>query len=267
MGSLQRDLAPLTEEAWAAIDGEAARALRHFLAGRKLVEFDGPKGWTYSAVSLGRVDRIEGPVEGVEAGVRQVLPMVELRTAFSVPRGELDDIGRGRANPDLSAVTEAARLAAAAEDRMVFHGFKAGGVDGMAGASPHQPLPIGDDYAEYPKTVARAVAVLKAAGVDGPFAVALGPRCYTGVIETTEEGGFPVMEHIRMVAGGPVIWAPAVDGAVVLSMQGGDFSLTCGQDFAVGSTRHGPSSVELFIEESVCFRVVTPEAAVALIYG
>lgn len=265
MGNLHRDLAPLSAAAWAAIDDAAERALRHFLAGRKLVEVEGPKGWEHSSISLGRVDRVDGPAEGVEAGVRQVLPMIELRTGFSVPRGDLDDLDRGRSDPDLSAVTGAARLAAMAEDRLVFHGFKPAGVLGMTEASPHGPMTVRDDYADYPKTVAEAVAVLKAAGVEGPYAVALGPRGHTGVVETTEKGGYPVLEHIRLVAGGPVIWAPAVDGAVVLSMRGGDFELTLGQDFAVGYTRHGPSSVELFIEESVGFRLMAPEAAVALI--
>ncbi len=59
----------------------------------------------------------------------------------------------------------------------------------------------------------------------GPYAIALGPRCYTGVVETTERGGYPVFEHLRMILGGPVVWAPAVDGAVVLSQRGGDFEL------------------------------------------
>jgi uncharacterized linocin/CFP29 family protein len=267
MNHLRRDLAPISEAAWGALDAEAARTLRHFLAARKVVDFPGPRGWDHSADAVGRLERVDGPVEGVEAGVRAVQPLVELRTAFSVPRADLDDIDRGRTDADLSTVIEAARRAALAEDRMVFHGFKAAGIIGMTEASPHRRLEISDDYTQYPKTVALAVDVLRGAGVDGPYAVVLGPRCYRGVIETTEYGGYPVLEHIHLILGGPVVWGPAVDGAVVLSLRGGDFELSCGQDLALGYAAHGPASVELYLEESIGFRIRTGEAAVALAYA
>lgn len=84
------------------------------------------------------------------------------------------------------------------------------------------------------------------------------------MIETTEDGGYPVLEHLRLILGGPVLWAPAVDGAVVLSTRGEDFQLSCGEDLAIGYLSHGAETVELFLEESIGFRVLTPEAAVAL---
>ena len=62
------------------------------------------------------------------------------------------------------------------------------------------------------------------------------------------------------------MWAPAVDGAVVLSQRGGDFELTIGEDFSVGYRSDDAGSVDLFIEESLTFRINTPEAAVHLAY-
>ncbi|HEY3239028.1 MAG TPA: family 1 encapsulin nanocompartment shell protein, partial [Acidimicrobiia bacterium] len=220
MNHLRRELAPISDDAWKAIDAEASRSLRHFLAARKVVDFSGPQGWEHSADVIGRTERIDGPVEGVDAAVRSVQPLVELRTPFPLARADLDDIERGRADADLSAVVEAARRAALAEDRTVFHGFKAAGMMGMTDLSPHRRLEISDDYAKYPCTVAQAVDILRTAGVDGPYAAVLGPRCYTGVIESTEYGGYPVLEHIHLILGGPVIWGPGVDGAVVLSRRG-----------------------------------------------
>jgi uncharacterized linocin/CFP29 family protein len=58
-----------------------------------------------------------------------------------------------------------------------------------------------------------------------------------------------------------------VDGAVVLSQRGGDFELTVGQDFAVGYRDADEATVDLYIEESVAFRISTPEAAVHLAHG
>ena len=173
---------------------------------------------------------------------------------------------RGADDLDLDAVVEAARLAAVAEDGAIFHGFEPAGIEGLGGASPHDPVDISDDYDEYPSHVAKAVAVLRAAGVDGPYAIALGPRCYTGVVESTEHGGYPVFEHIKMILGGPIIWAPAVNGAVVLSQRGGDAEVVIGQDFAIGYRGTTGDEVNLYLEESFTFKISSPEAAVALTY-
>jgi uncharacterized linocin/CFP29 family protein len=267
MNHLQRELAPVPELAWGAIEQEASRALRHFLSARRLLDFSGPRGWDYSATSLGRAQAVaESPGTGVEARTRIVRPLVELRTPFTMSRDELDAIERGALSPDLDPVTDASRRAALAEDSAVFHGYTAGGIDGIVGSSPHEPLPINDDYNLYPGVVARAVAELREAGVEAPYAIALGPRCYTGVIETTEHGGYPVLEHIRVILGGPVVWAPAVDGAVVVSQRGGDYEIVCGQDFSIGYLSHDDRSVRLYLEESVTLRIAGPEAAIQLYY-
>ena len=130
---------------------------------------------------------------------------------------ELDSIERGALDADLDPVRDAARRLAVAEDSAVFHGHAGGLIEGIAQATPHPKVPISDEYRDYPGSVARAVAMLQTSGVAGPYAVALGPRCYTGVVETTEMGGYPVLEHLRLITGGTVLWAPGVDGAVVLS--------------------------------------------------
>jgi len=252
MNHLHRPLAPISDEAWSQIEAEATRELRHFLAARRVVDFSGPHGWDHSCLDLGRVTGPhDGPAAGVESRIRLVQPLTELRTPFTVPREEIID---------------AARRAALAEDRLVFGGFDGAGVRGIVHTSPHDPVTITTDYSLYPNYVARAVETLKRSGVDGPYAIALGPRCYTGVIETTERGGYPVLQHLGLITGGPVVWAPAVDGAVVVSLRGGDFELIVGQDFSIGYLVHDAETVTLYLEESLTFRATGPEAAIALEY-
>jgi uncharacterized linocin/CFP29 family protein len=264
---LHRELAPVNDAAWSEIEAEARRSLRHFLAARKVVDFSGPHGWDHSALGLGRVaEGAEPPAEGVEGRIRLVQPLTELRTTFALARDEVDAVERGAPDADLDPVLDAARRAALAEDRLVFRGFPAAGVRGIVETSPHDPIPINTDYDRYPTFVAQAVEALKRAGVSGPYALALGPRCYTGVVETTERGGYPVLEHLRLIVEGPVIWAPAVDGAVVISQRGDDFELVVGQDLSVGYLDHDAESVRLYLEESLTFRAATPEAAIALAY-
>jgi uncharacterized linocin/CFP29 family protein len=265
MNHLLRELAPISDEAWEQIDAEASRSLKHYLAARRLIDFKGPLGWECSSVELGRIEHLpEVPAEGVEAARRKVLPLVEFRAPFSLATVELAAAERGASDLDLSAVIAASRSTALAEDGAIFHGYKAGGISGIVPSSPHGAVTIGDDYAHYPEDVAKAVALLRNAGVGGPYAIAMGARCFTGVIETTEHGGYPVFEHLRNILGGDVIWAPAVDGAVIVSQRGGDFEIAVGQDFSIGYSRADADGVHLYIEESLAFRINTPEAAVHL---
>ena len=139
---------------------------------------------------------------------------------------------------DLQPAVDAARSIALVEDASVFHGMSLASIDGIVPASAHDLITLDPDLAQAPKAAAEAVAALRRSGVDGPYAMALGNRCYTGVVESTH-GGYPTLEHLKLVLdGGPVVWAPAVEGAVVLSTRGGDFELVVGEDFSIGYRGH-----------------------------
>ena len=69
---------------------------------------------------------------------------------------------------------------------------------------------------------------------------------------------------MRKIVEGPIVWAPGVNGAVVLSLRGGDFVFDSGQDVSIGYDSHDADVVRLYLEESFSFHVATPEAAVAL---
>lgn len=264
MNHLSREIAPLTAEAWEAVDNEARSRLTGLLAARKLVDFGGPHGWHRSAIELGRAEPIETSEPGLVAKQRVVQPLVELRAAFTLPRAVLDDIARGRPDPDLDPLADAARSIAQAENVAVFHGWQTAGIIGMTEASSHTPITLSADYADYPVSVAKAINTLRLAGIDGPYGLAIGPEGYTGIVETAEGGGYPLIKHLREILGGPVVWAPGVRGAVLVSTGGGEFQFDSGQDLSIGYLSHDANEVELYLEESFTFRVLEPDAAVAL---
>jgi uncharacterized linocin/CFP29 family protein len=265
MSHLLREFAPITEVGWGLIDDEARERLAPTLAARKLVDFGGPHGWEHSATNLGRTRALaDAPGDGLTAVQRRVLPIVELRAPFSLSRDELRDADRGAEDVDLDALDDAAHRIATAENRAVFHGWEAAGITGIAEASTHDAIALGDDCERYPRHVARAVEALLCAGVAGPYGLALGPEAYTRVLETTEHGGYPLLEHLRKIIGGPLVWAPGVQGAVVVSQRGGDFLFDAGEDLAIGYDDHDADAVQLHLVESFSFRVATGEAAVAL---
>jgi uncharacterized linocin/CFP29 family protein len=259
---LKRNHAPITPEAWKQIDDEAKRVLQLNLAGRKLVDFDGPHGWQYAAVNTGRLTIKTDRDLGVPWGVREVVPLIEVRVPFELALMELDSASRGAAI-DLAPVLSAAERTAHAEESAIFNGFKAGGIEGVIPSSPHSPISIPDDYADYPSAVVNAVGTLRRAGINGPYALALGPGCYAGLAHAAEDG-YPIRERVEHFLDGPMVSAPRVDGAVVLSTRGGDFQLSVGQDLSVGYAGHEKDKVYLYITESFAFRVLEPAAAVYL---
>ena len=268
MNELKRELAPISARAWKEIDDEARRRLRHELAARRLVDLDGPHGWDTPCVNVGRVRALDtGPVEGVVATERRVKPLVELRADFRLEQRELDAIDRGADDPDLAPLIEAAQRMARAEDRAVFHGFDAGGIDGVFEQSPHEMLTISDDYGAYPTMVAVAIGRLHDAGVEGPYALAVGPRCWVGLNKAPGHGGYPVFNQVSRMVEGNIVRAPSVNGAILISMRGGDYQLSVGRDLSIGYASHDASAVTLYLVESMTFRVITPEASVPMAYA
>ncbi|MGI8505460.1 MAG: family 1 encapsulin nanocompartment shell protein [Solirubrobacteraceae bacterium] len=261
---LLRSHAPISDSNWKLLDDETRERLTAALAARKLVDFSGPLGWDYSALNLGRVqDVASAPCDGVSAQQRRVLPLVELRAEFEISRAELRDDDRGAADADLEPLDIAAHQVAVAENKAVFHGWSDATIAGIAELAPHQ-MDLGNAPDKYPRPVAAAVERLLHSGISGPYALALGGEQYQRVVQTAEHGGYPLLEHLRKILEGPIVWAPGVKGAVVISQRGGDFLFESGQDLSIGYSDHDREVVRLYLEESFSFHVATPEAAVAL---
>src|SRR5207248_881887 len=264
MSHLLRAHAPISDDGWELLDTEARERLNPALAARKLVDFSGPHGWEHSATNLGRTSSLpSAPCDGVSGLQRRVLPLVETRADFELSRAELRDADRGAADADLEALDKAAHQIALAENVAVFHGWQ-GAITGIGEASPHEQVSLGDTVDGYPRQVAGAVERLLCSGVAGPYGLALGREQYRRVVETAEHGGYPLLDHLRQILEGPIVWAPGVQGAVVVSLRGGDFLFESGEDLSVGYDSHDGDVVRLYLEESFSFHVATPEAAVAL---
>lgn len=266
MDNLHRSLAPISDAAWADIEHEAKRTFTRHVAARRVVDVSGPHGEQYGAVTTGHLAAVEPPGTGVEAHLRQVAPLVRLRVPFTLSREAIDDVERGAQDSDWDAVKVAAQAIAVAEDRAVFEGYPAAGIEGVRPASSNEVLTLPDDVRDYPDVLSRALTELRLAGVDGPYAVLLSADAYTLVNETSDHG-YPVREHISRLVDGEIIWAPAIDGALLVSTRGGDYELTLGQDLSIGYLSHDADTVQLYFQESLTFLAHTAEASVSLVGG
>jgi uncharacterized linocin/CFP29 family protein len=263
MNNLHRELAPISDAAWAEIEEEATRTLKRYLGGRRVVDVPSPGGIALPGVSTGHLRPISAPAEGILANQREVKPLVELRVPFELSRQTIDDVERGSEDSDWQPVKDAAKKVAFAEDRAIFNGYPAAGIQGVREGTSNPIMTLPADVREYPDAVAQALSQLRLVGVNGPYSVLLGANEYTALAETRDHG-YPVLEHVKRIVDGNLVWAPAVEGAFVLTTRGGDFELSIGQDFSIGYLSHTESVVRLYLQETFTFRVLTSEASVVL---
>jgi len=266
MNNLYRELAPVTGAAWASIEAEARRTFEQHVAARRVVDVRGPAGAGVAAVGTGHLAEIEPPAGetgGILAWQRTSHPLVQLRVPFTVSRQDVDDVERGAQDSDWQPVKEAARQIAFAEDRAILEGYPAAGITGIRKSSSNPVLTLPAEATEYPAVISQAVSALRLAGVNGPYSLLLSAAAYTAVSETSDHG-YPIREHLARVVDGEIIWAPAIEGAFLLTTRGGDFELHLGEDLSIGYLSHDSEYVQLYFQESLTFLAYTTEASVAL---
>jgi uncharacterized linocin/CFP29 family protein len=263
MNNLHRELAPISDAAWAQIEEETTRTLKRYLAGRHVIDVPGPNGTGFAAVATGHLLSIAPPAEDIVARQREVKVLVELRVPFELTREAIDDVERGSDDSDWQPAKDAARKIAFAEDRAIFNGYAAANIQGIRDGSSNPVMTLPADVRDYPDAVAQALSQLRLVGVNGPYSVLLGAKAYTELAETRDHG-YPILEHVKRIVDGNIIWAPAIEGAFVLTTRGGDFELNIGQDISIGYLSHTDISVRLYLQETFTFRVLTGEASVVL---
>jgi uncharacterized linocin/CFP29 family protein len=261
---LKRTLAPILPEAWKLIDAEAKRVLELHLGGRKVADFRGPFGWTYAAVNTGRLALFSGQNGDVHLGLRRVQPLLEARVPIKLALMELDTVARGGDDPALGPVVDAAKKTAHIEDDAIFNGLELAGVAGIVPSSPHPAVPLPTDVVQLPRAILDAKEILRKAGINGPYALVLGPELYEQVFVATEEGR-PIARRIEQyIVERPLVRSEAIRDAVLMSVRGGDYELTVGEDLSIGYAYHSKHEVELYLTESFTFRVLEPAAAVRI---
>jgi uncharacterized linocin/CFP29 family protein len=263
MNNLHRGLAPISDAAWVQIEEEVARTFKRYVAGRRAVDIKAAAGSALSSVGTGHVRSIHGPREGIEVRQRDVKALIELRVPFELSREAIDNVERGAHDSDWQPAKNAARQIAFAEDGAIFEGYPEANIVGICQGTSNPKMPLPSDVLKYPDAIAQGLSQLRMAGVNGPYAVLLGAEAHTALSETSDHG-YPVLEHVKRLVKDKIIWAPAIEGAFVLTTRGGDFELHLGQDISIGYLSHTDASVRLYLQETFTFLLQTAEASVVL---
>jgi uncharacterized linocin/CFP29 family protein len=161
MNNLHRELAPISDSAWAQIEEETSRTLKRYLAGRRVVDLKGPAGSALSAIGTGHLRTIAAPAKGVVASQREVKALVELRVPFELDRKAIDDVDRGANDSDWQPAKDAARQIAFAEDAAIFDGYTAAGIGGIRQGTSNPIVTLPADVREYPDAIAQSLSQLR----------------------------------------------------------------------------------------------------------
>ncbi len=256
---LKRNLAPITETTWKEIENQAKMTLKQYLTARKIVDFNGPKGWDFNAVGLGTLKISDQTAHGANWGIREVLPLVELRVPFKLNIFEMDNISRGLKNPELDPVAQAAQKVAMFEESAIYYGFSQAGIQGIREALELEPVMMPDEISDFMPALEEALNKLRKSSVGGPFTFVVGNDEFKKILAYTGHG-YPLNRRIKDLIQGDIIVSPAMEGGLLISTRGGDFEMTVGQDLSIGYQSHTQKEVELYFVESFTFQVLDPAA-------
>jgi uncharacterized linocin/CFP29 family protein len=263
MNILKKSMAPITDGAWSEINQRIKEVLTTYLTARNFVEIDGPNGFEQGGVSTGRlITPEEQSNEGINYGIREVLPLVEVRKPFELDIWELDNFDRGARDIDLSPLENAAREIAMFEEQAVYYGFKPANIKGLKECSSHEIVTLPSDPNKFLKEIGTQVNNLNTASIGAPYALVINANVWTNLLQLSE--GYPILKQLKEIVEGNVIINHDNMHSFLVSERGEDYELVLGNDISCGYDGHNNNSVKLYLTSSFTFRVHNPEAIIVM---
>lgn len=261
MNILKKSIAPITDKAWEEITDRTKQILGTYLTARKFVDIDGPNGLEQGGVSTGRLIVPENQShEGINYGIREILPFVEIRKPFELDLWELDNIERGAKDVDLTPLEDAVKEVAFFEEKVIYEGFDPIKIKGLEQSSDNSIVDMPGDADAFLKELVNQILHLGHNGVEGPYTLVINSKEWLELVRLSE--GYPIQMQLKDILGGSVVINQANQNSFLVSERGGDYELVQGQDITLGYDSHDTHKVKLYLTASFTFRVLSPEAIV-----
>lgn len=263
MNILKKQLAPLSDKAWEEIIDQSSEIFKIYLTARNFVDIDGPNGMEYGGVSTGRlIISDKNTKEGINYGLREVKPLVEIRKPFELDLWEMDNVDRGAKDIDLEPLEKAAKQMALFEENLIYKGFKEGKVEGLDKSSIYPKVKLPNDPNAFLKVIGEQIMAFNKNGVEGPYSLIVNDTKWQEIVGLAN--GYPIVKQLEEVIGVNVIINHGDFNSYLVSKRGGDFELSIGMDQSIGYEGHDTEKVQLYFTESFTFRVIGPEAVIVL---
>ena len=253
MDLFKTHLAPIADESWEEINETAEKVLKTTLSARKVLHVEGPFGLNKASVPQGSLTVLNDEKLGeVSGGLYDVDRLVESRISFELARWELDNILRGKKDPDLDVLEDAAEKLALYEEDAIYNGNKKAGIKGLIELAPHK-LSLSENANATLQAIAEGLLLLQDAYVEKPYVLVVGDEVFKAVNQVYD--GKLLCTAIEDLIGGRVIHSKVLEGALLLPENHPDLELTIGQDYTIGYTSHTSEVVRLFLMNAFTFRV------------
>jgi uncharacterized linocin/CFP29 family protein len=257
---LSREDAPIDAETWKLLDSTMVEAARTILAGRRILEIEGPYGLGLKAIPLTDCSGEEGMITS------PVVPVSLVQKTFLMSKRDLAAYERDRLPLNLDGVATTAIACARLEDSLIFQG--AAGCAGLLTAEDATELKLSSWNAvgKAADEIIRAVTQLDDAGFHGPYSLALSPARYNLLFRRYPQGSTTELEHIREIVTSGIVKAPILPKGGALIASGRQFiSIALGQDMTVGFIGPVGTELEFSLSESLALMIRQPGAICALV--
>jgi uncharacterized linocin/CFP29 family protein len=259
MNILKKNLAPITEKAWEEIELQSERVVKEFLTGRLISDVNGPHGIELGAISTGRLLVPSHQTnESINFGIREVVPIIEVRKPFTLDLWEIDNASRNAEDLDLTALEKAARQIASFEDEALYYGFDNEIATGLINVKDIKPVQVKITLTNFLQALAEQVNSLQISGVEGPYTLVLPDKVWAKLV--ADSTAYPLPQLLKGVTGGNLIIHHHNKDIFLVSERGGDFELHLGQDISLGFEGYDTKKVKLFFTESFAYQIHGPEA-------
>lgn len=253
MDIFKRDLAPISDEAWAEINARAEEVINSQLTTRKSLKVNGPFGLSFTSVPTGRLDILDNKNSNVRLGVYNNKSLLETRVSFELSKWELDNILRGTKDVDLGALENVAKEIARFEDDVIYNGHKGAGIQGLLNEAGHH-VDVKLESQAILSAVSKTLIELRNAFVQPPFNFVVGEAMYDALNKV--HGSRLLKNIIEELIGGEVIVSEMIQGGLLLPLNHDDIEFTIGQEYTIGYESDNRDYVKLFLMNSFTLRVL-----------
>lgn len=264
---LGREGAPFSEDLWNQIDRAVVDSAKETLVARRFLPLHGPLGPGVATVAVDRLGREE--VESDGFSVMQGRALVQLPLLwedFWLYWRDLESAQPG-IDMSLSAARTAAQALAIKEDRMVFYGVEALGIEGLLTAKGINTLKRSGDWGEGEnayRDVAQAMSTLVAKGRIGRHTLVVSPDVQVQLARIQPGTGILESARLEAMLGRKIQMSTSLKPgtALLVSAQPQYVDLVVGQDIRTAYTEAVDLNHHLRVLETALPRVKAADAIV-----
>lgn len=257
-----------TPEFWSQMNKAVVESASRIMVGRRLITIKGPMGSGTQFVKIDRTNKSEEFIDGfVKTTGRQLVELPQLYSDFHLYWRDLAGAAQIGIGPDVASAAYAAHKLAQHEDRMIFHGIPALGLEGLLTVKGAQTIKYGDWGTGETAfiDISAAITKLEQAGFVGSLSLVVSPDIFQKLQRIQPGTGVLEVDRIKSLVGKQVYKCIALEEktAVLFSNESYCMDLVVGQDVQTAYVEETADMNHHFrILETILLRIKCPEAIV-----